>query len=70
MASKVDLILYDRCQPEKCNGGVCAAAAACPHKLLRQEVPHEAPVPHPSMCRACGDCVRACPSKAVQIVAM
>jgi heterodisulfide reductase subunit A-like polyferredoxin len=55
---------------EVCASGICAAAQACPSKLLRQEVPYSVPLPEPSACRACGECVRACPQKAVQIVSL
>jgi NAD-dependent dihydropyrimidine dehydrogenase PreA subunit len=64
------MVLYDRCRPQNCDDGVCLAAQACPRKLLRQEAPYEAPMAHPSVCQACGDCVRACPEKAVKIMVM
>lgn len=70
MPSKVALIVYDKCRPAECDSGVCKAAAACTRKLLKQETPYEPPMPHPSLCRACGDCVRACPAEAVRIVNM
>jgi len=70
MPTKMALVQYNRCDPEKCDGGICAAALACPHKLLKQEAPYQIPMPDPSICRACGDCVRACPLKAIQIVTM
>ncbi len=70
MASKVALVDFDKCQAEKCVYGICAAAIACTHKLLKQETPYEAPIPHQSMCRACGDCVKACPSGAIKMVKM
>lgn len=63
------LIIFDKCEPGKCSAeGVCAAAKACPRKLLKQEKPGEIPVPDPSLCQACGDCARACPLKAIIIV--
>jgi translation initiation factor RLI1 len=70
MPSKVALVQYDKCHPESCADGVCAAAAACTHKLLKQEAPHEIPMPHPSLCRGCADCVRACPLGAIRITVM
>ena len=70
MASKMALVAYDKCQPEKCNAGVCVAALACSHKLLKQEAAYEPPMAAPSLCLACGDCVRACPLKAIQITRM
>jgi translation initiation factor RLI1 len=70
MPNKVALVAYEKCRAKECTDGTCLAAAACPRKLLRQEAPHETPMPHPSVCQGCGDCVRACPFGAVQIVAM
>ena len=71
MPTKMALVDYKKCHPEKCDSGVCAAALACPHELLRQiEGPYEVPMTHPSLCQGCGDCVRACPLKAIQIVTM
>jgi len=68
MPGKMALVHYDRCKPEQCDNGVCAAAVACPHKLLTQEAPFEPPMPAPSICRGCGECLRACPLKAIHIV--
>lgn len=67
MPSKTALVMYDKCQPEQCSSGVCAAAAACTRKQLTQDAPYEAPM-QPALCRACGDCVRACPAKAIKLV--
>ena len=70
MPAKIALVDFNRCHPEKCDRGVCAAAAACTRKLLRQEAPYEIPMPDPSLCRGCADCVRACPQKAIKIARM
>lgn len=67
MPNKIALIVFDKCKPEKCEKGICAAAQACQRKLLQQEAPYEIPVPNPSLCRGCSDCVRACPQKAIII---
>jgi translation initiation factor RLI1 len=67
MQSKIALIQFDKCMPEKCEGGVCIAAKACTHKLIIQEAPGEIPMMNPSLCRGCGDCVRTCPLKAIKI---
>ncbi|MFC1962330.1 4Fe-4S binding protein [Chloroflexota bacterium] len=61
------LVHYDRCRPQGCDGGVCVAVKACPHKLLQQENAYEVPMPNPSLCRGCGDCARACPTRAIEI---
>jgi len=68
MLRKMALLDYNKCRPGACTGGICAAARVCPSGLLRQEMPYAMPEPEPSACRACGDCVRACPQKALQII--
>jgi len=65
---KMALVNYNECHPEKCDGGICLAALACTHKLLKQEAPYQIPMPDPSICQGCGDCVRACPLKAIEII--
>jgi len=70
MPSKMALVDYKKCHPEKCDSGICAAALACSHGLLRQEAPCEIPMTDPFLCRGCGDCVHACPFKAIIIVRM
>jgi translation initiation factor RLI1 len=68
MHGKMAIVDFRRCEPESCNRGECVAVAACPRKLLVQEAPYEAPMTNPSICKGCGDCVRACPLKAIMIV--
>jgi translation initiation factor RLI1 len=68
MARKAALLDYNKCVPGNCDGGVCAATQACPSRLLKQEEPSAVPITEPSFCRACGDCVRACPMQAIRIV--
>ncbi|MFC2014772.1 4Fe-4S binding protein [Chloroflexota bacterium] len=67
MPGKIAMVDFNKCQPEKCENGICKAAQACERKLLTQDTAFEAPMTNPSICRACGDCVRACPMKAIQI---
>ncbi len=65
MPRKTALVNYNLCQPRQC--GVCAAVAACTRKLMVQESSDRSPMTNPSICRGCGDCVRACPFKAIVI---
>ena len=67
MPKKMALVDYGKCHPEHCDSGICAAALSCPHKLLQQEAPYEAPMPNPSLCQGCGKCALACPLKAIQL---
>ena len=67
MSRKTALLDYNLCQPEKCDSGECSAARACALKLIRQEAPYTIPLTEPFYCRACGDCMRACPVKAIKI---
>jgi translation initiation factor RLI1 len=68
MPGKMALIQFDKCRPERCEKGICAAVEACPARLLIQEEPYEIPMPDPSLCKGCGDCARACPAKAIIIM--
>ncbi len=70
MPSKMALVDYNRCRPKECDKGICVAALACSHKLLKQDSPYEIPMPDPFLCQGCGDCVCACPLKAIKIVRM
>jgi translation initiation factor RLI1 len=69
MPAKMASLAFSQCHPEKCDG-TCLAAAACPHKLIKQESPGSMPMFHPSTCRGCGDCARVCPLKAIRVVRM
>ncbi len=62
------MVDFRKCDPRSCSEGKCTAVAACPRKLLVQEAPYEAPMPNPSICKGCGECVRTCPLKAIFIV--
>lgn len=68
MAGRVAMVVYDKCQVENCDNGICAAVAACPRKLLIQQEPYEAPISRQSICRACSKCVKACPFGAIKMV--
>jgi len=67
MPAKKALVNYNKCRPEDCDCGICVAVLACPRKLLSQEAPYEIPMTDPSPCKGCGDCVVACPQKAIEI---
>ncbi len=65
--SKTALVIYDKCRPQQCENGLCAAARACERRLITQEGPNEIPMTNPALCKGCADCVRACPAGAIQI---
>lgn len=68
MPNKMALVEFEKCHPKKCDSGLCAAARACPRRLIWQEAAYEIPMVNPLLCHACGDCVRACSAKALKIV--
>ncbi|MBI2851245.1 MAG: 4Fe-4S binding protein [Chloroflexi bacterium] len=65
MPKKMALVDYNLCRPAHCDRGICPAVLVCPQNLLKQEAPYEPPMPDPSICKGCGDCVHACPLKAI-----
>jgi len=65
---KMALVNYRKCRPQSCAEGKCAAALACPHKLIRQDAPYETPMPDPAICRGCAKCAVACPHKAIELM--
>ena len=67
MPSKIALVDYNKCRPDRCESGICKATQACRYKLLNQEKFYDMPMADPFICRGCGDCVRACPLKAIEI---
>jgi translation initiation factor RLI1 len=70
MGKKMALADFSRCQPERCESGLCLAAQACQRRLLRQEKPWKPPMSDPALCRGCADCLRACALKAIRMVSM
>ncbi len=61
------LVVYEKCRPQRCELGLCAAAKACARRLITQEAPNEIPMTNPALCKGCADCVRACPAGAIEI---
>jgi len=64
------MIIYDKCNPKKCNpeNGVCAAVPACSHKVIKQmDGAFESPVIFQDMCMGCWDCIEACPLGAIKV---
>jgi ferredoxin len=57
-----------KCHPEKCSKGVCAAVLECPAKLWKQESPYDVPYPIPGFCQECGTCVDSCLLKAIRML--
>ncbi|MBE0429769.1 MAG: 4Fe-4S binding protein [Thermoleophilia bacterium] len=43
----------------------CPARKNCPTRALTQMDPGETAVVNQSLCRGCGDCVKACPERAI-----
>jgi Fe-S-cluster-containing hydrogenase component 2 len=68
VAGKLALVDYRKCDPRRCEEGVCTAALACTRKQLRQEAPFDAPMAGTSPCRGCSDCALACPLGAIVMV--
>ncbi len=67
MSKKTVAVDYTKCNPEKCNQGVCVAVGACEHRSLRQDSPYETPEINPfKWCHGCAEFVQACPLKAIK----
>ncbi len=57
---------FNKCRPNECSPGKCPAVEKCPRKILKQDEPDEPPY-RLVQCPACGECVNACPFKAISI---
>lgn len=68
MPKQLAAIDYRRCEPEKCNSGICLAVAACPNCILKQDACCEMPDLNPMLCVGCGLCAQACPLKALRMM--
>jgi ATP-binding cassette subfamily E protein 1 len=64
------MVDYEECRPAECSPAarVCAAAAACTHKVIKQiDGVFEPPMIFQDRCLACWDCIAACPLDAIVI---
>ena len=53
---------------DKCSAhDKCPAREACPTRALLQMDPGEIAVVNGALCRGCGNCVAACPDKAIKV---
>lgn len=56
---------YNKCHPELCDEGICAAAKECDLKVLRQDAPYESPYTTSASCKGCFKCLPVCPAEAI-----
>ena len=68
MPKKMIVVDYHKCEPERCEGGVCQAALLCKKKILYQEARFEMPDARAAMCLGCALCLTACPAQALQMM--
>jgi len=61
------VIDYERCDPGKCNDGICIVVKACPASAIEQEAPYEPPFIRGG-CYACNKCIEKCPLDAIVLV--
>lgn len=59
---------YKKCNPRHCSGGICSAGMVCPHRAFYQETPYDFPMTDAGICAGCGDCIAACPLKAIRML--
>ena len=61
------LLDVGRCQPQRCDKGVCLARKKCPVKALWQEEPYAVPFLSAGLCNGCSKCVAACSLRAIHL---
>jgi len=60
---------YTRCDPQKCENGICIAALECEYGSLVQPEAYEMPELNPARwCRGCAKCALVCPQKAIKMM--
>jgi len=59
---------YKKCDPRRCEKGICAALLVCPTKLIKQIEPYDHPYPIAGFCEECGKCLDACLLKAIRML--
>ncbi len=62
---KTALVEIEKCDPDQCELGVCAARKACPVKAVVQFDRGDSPQVDSSLCRGCGKCLLQCPTRAI-----
>ncbi len=59
---------YKRCDPRRCDKGICTALLACPTKLIKQMEPYDYPYPVAGFCQECSKCLDACLLEAIKMI--
>lgn len=57
----------ERCRPDLCPGGICAARTVCSVRAVYQEEPFDLPIFDWGRCRACSKCLAVCPAGAIYL---
>jgi len=69
MAKKLATVDYSKCNPERCDKGICLAVLECEYGSLIQQGPYDMPEVNPAKwCHGCAKCAKACPSEAIRML--